>query len=268
MRASLSRCAVAAAAASALCLSGVAAQAGSKAGGGYMEPIVTPLVVFQETVQEVLAAPTVGYFGIMGHGTATRADGRLTSDTPRKPCSCSRFSLNLPSHESKPGLGFVLGARKVAEGGFLMGGELFFNPAYGSQTANRTRDFGGGPGIGDPFTVRYTQTARLGNELGARFLVGYEFDRLRWYGAVGAAGAKASVTLDSDRVGRFASASRTMMGSTLAAGMEVDATSNGTLRLEMSRTGYGRMNFGTDNDGRHSVDFTNSRISVGFFLRN
>lgn len=235
------------------------AEAGSKAGSGFLEPAVGN---FTETVREAWRAPSTAYVGLTLHSLSASADGRLSGLA----FGSNAFSLPLPSGSANQGMGLILGMRKSA-GNLMLGGEAFLNPPSRRMRSDVTMTVGGGPGIGDPDVVRYTQSSRIGTELGARFLVGYELERSRFFGAAGLATARVNTTVSSDQVGTFGTHQRSMVGSVLAVGMEYDLLSNGTVRLELSRTNHGSFTYGTDGDGRHRVNAAQNRLTIGFLLR-
>lgn len=237
-------------------------QAGSKFGPDFFEPMVLPRVV-QETFQAIVDAPTTGYIGLTASNSSFVADGSLRSTNCNGDCP----TVTLPSRDSAMGFGLTAGARNVTESGLFLGGEVFMNQGSGTFRSTNTHTIQPLPGFSGA-TVEYTQSYRIGREIGARLLMGVELDQFRVYGALGAATANATITIESDSVRRFGHHNTSRTGSVLGAGIEYDVIRNVTIRADMSRTNYGHATYGTAGNGAHSVNMSRSSASIGLFLRN
>lgn len=243
----------------ALVASGVNAK--SKFGIGLSDPIVQPLYVFRETIQQISVAPTLVYGGVTFGSQVTAANGSYREG------SCVSFPLS--SRSSKFSGGITLGARRVADNGFFLGGEVFLNAPSGKQTAERPID------AGSFGTAVYTQTLKLGPEIGAKLVAGYQVDNIRWYMGVGASGANASVSMTNmvappggaAIAQALGESKRTLVGTNFSIGMEYDISSDLTMRGEMTRVNLGGWSYGALYNSSHAIDVKDRRLSLGLFLR-
>lgn len=235
----------------------------SLSGGDFSDPFVIPRVV-QETFQAIVEAPTTGYVGFTTSNSSFTGDGSLRSTNCPNAC---QLVAGLPAGGSRMGFGMTAGARNVTRSGLFVGGEVFAKQGSNSVRTTNSQPIPMLPGI-PAAAVEYTQSFRIGREIGARLLMGVELDQLRLYGAVGAANATTTMSVESDILGQFGQHSASRTGRVLGAGIEYDVTRNITIRADLSRTRYGRATYGTGNNGVHSLNMSRTNASIGLFLRN
>jgi len=242
------------------------ARAGSNSKFDYREPnVVTQFL--PETLREVAYAPTTLYAGITAQSSNVTADGSFSFSQGGLDSNQSS-TLGLPSSQrSNRGFGFVLGLRNVTDSGFFMGGEVYVNPS--SKTVSSMAQVAFNVPVGLDFessSASYTQTAQLGREVGGRLLAGYQADKFRIFGGIGAGSSTAKVSIEQDSA--RAEHSRNMVGVNLSAGVEYDIIPNLSLRLEASTTRFGKLSYGATSKSTHSVDFSRRNIELGLMLRN
>ncbi|MCC5985720.1 MAG: outer membrane beta-barrel protein [Rhodobacteraceae bacterium] len=232
---------------------------GKPGSGNFLDPIVMPRVV-QETFQAIVEAPTTGYIGLTASSSSFTGDGSFSASVP---------VATFPAGDSRLAFGLTAGARNVTTSGLFVGGEVFMNQGSNSTRKTDTYFMPSLPGVSGA-DVDYTQTFRIGREIGARLLMGVEMDELRLYGSLGAANATATIAIETPSE-IFGNHTASVTGRVLGAGIEYDVTRNTTIRGELSRTNYGRTTYaagGSGSAGRHSVNMSRTNASIGLFLRN
>jgi opacity protein-like surface antigen len=233
-----------------------AANAKTKFGADWSEAIVSPTFALQETIRQISAADTTYYGGLSLGTETTRVNGGLTD---------GMLSVPLNSSRAAPSVGLVLGARRVAANGFFLGGEMFLNLSRSAQDSSfiyTPPPLVGGAG------ATFDQSAKLGPQVGARLLGGYEVDGVRWFVGVGAVSATSSVSVRSTNLGQIGSNRRGMVGSNIVAGMEVDLSPGVTIRGAWERSNFGEVTYGTTHNASHTVGLKSRKLSLGLFVRN
>jgi len=241
-----------------------AAQAGSP-GLQFVEPVVAN---FRTVATELLAAQSLMYVGINGNSQSMAQTGRLTSYLGTQP-----FALNFPAGSSGYTGGLVVGARRSAMG-FLFGAEMFHNAA--AEPSSETASFTYSIISSAPRDFEVTQSSRIGGDTGLRFLFGRDFEGMRFYGGLGVASARATTQITVTDRGEpepteYPARRRSLVGTQMALGMELQTTEFLSLRMEMSQTrfrgfSYDLSNSATGFDSVHSFRPTVRRFTVGAIL--
>lgn len=231
----------------------------------FSEPAVAN---FRTVITEVWSAPSIMYIGIAGHLQTTPIAGRVSSLTgPGQPA----FRLDLGSSPSGRHLGAMIGARRSAMG-FMFGAELFHNTAPNPAVTTARYTYGGGL-LTPVQEATITQRTSVGAESGLRAIIGRDFEGMRLYGAIGLAGTSVTTSVsahesDGTLIGDFAPHTRSMVGTHLALGMELQATESLSIRFEMSQTHYGSFSYNLDNNASglntaHRIGVSARRLTIG-----
>lgn len=241
---------------------GFAAQAGSP-GLQFVEPLVTN---FRTVATELLAAQSLMYVGLNGNSQSVAQSGRVSFFLGPMPAN-----LNLPAGSSGYTGGLMVGARRSAMG-FMFGAEMYHNAAAepSSESARFVSTF---LNPDELINLSVTQSSRIGGDTGLRFLFGRDFEGMRFYGGLGVASARATTRIAGTQNGifEFPERQRTLVGTHMALGLELQTTEFLSMRMEMSQTrfrgfSYNLTNSSTEFDAVHAFRPSIRRFTVGAIL--
>jgi opacity protein-like surface antigen len=243
----------------------VIVSAGSPGQLSLSEPTV---VNFRTVVADLMTARSTFYAGGSGSLQASYFDGHYSQVG-------QNIGLELPLDGSVSGSNFTafFGARRTAHN-FVFGGELYVASVPQSFATTRGFELDLRPAVPNVIEGSATQTARMSSEVGLRAILGYDYEGFRVYGTLGIAGASLSTSLSLGGQ-QYAPESRTMIGAHYGVGMEFQATQQMSVRLEVSQSNFGNLNYAVGNSGfnggggaignvsSHSLSLAATRLTIG-----